>query len=490
MLEEETTPRPPSEPAPAGQSNEGAEPPEAVLPSGPGATAKVGEMAQLATFKQPNPQSEGGPGKEPSFELHGEASVGLQSFIPNEGLSEDQNRAHLAVQEPQSKLNMADLDGPDQTGSPENSVTVKIGESMPVERPRSHKGDARASGQVLSEFAKTSELRSVNHQLIEFNPLQSVGATSESGAHRSNKGLLQTPGPARAAAKPEPNEQADEDNKLLDDPFSGYERDAGIYNQSLGSTLRTVFNFIKSDTQKKQRSFRIGVFTIFLVVTFLVMLKSLVDVAPIAFLKVGQDQAGLFDIQLASDYSEPFVNGNTNLYTEDPFDYGEPPEEPKQSLFQTVTQGAVKDNGDHAEILGFNLLNFGNMAEQLDALSEGDLFKGFSPRWTLPMKLRNPEEVNRNTSCMVIIIDSAREADLDLVPHFSKEIIGDSEIIVAQSALKHLGLQADRKEKAEVYLDLLATAKMFSSTSGQAGFDLPTESESERLEDQFNEMLR
>jgi hypothetical protein len=53
------------------------------------------------------------------------------------------------------------------------------------------------------------------------------------------------------------------------------------------------------------------------------MLKSIVDVAPIAFLKVGQDQAGAFDFALTSDYSDPYVSGDVNMYTDVPFEFEE-----------------------------------------------------------------------------------------------------------------------------------------------------------------------
>ena len=65
----------------------------------------------------------------------------------------------------------------------------------------------------------------------------------------------------------------------------------------------TIFHYISSDIKKKARAWRIGVTTIFIVVGFISMLKSLIDVAPIAFLKVGQDQAGAFDFSITSDYS-------------------------------------------------------------------------------------------------------------------------------------------------------------------------------------------
>ena len=87
----------------------------------------------------------------------------------------------------------------------------------------------------------------------------------------------------------------EEDNILLDEGASKYTKDRGLHEQTFWSMLMTILNYIHSDIQKKQRSFKIGVFTIFLVVTFIMLLKSLVDVAPIAFLKVGQDQAGVFD---------------------------------------------------------------------------------------------------------------------------------------------------------------------------------------------------
>jgi len=45
--------------------------------------------------------------------------------------------------------------------------------------------------------------------------------------------------------------------------------------------------YLESDIKKKKTNFIIGVTTIFLVVSFITSLKSIIDVAPIAFLKVG-----------------------------------------------------------------------------------------------------------------------------------------------------------------------------------------------------------
>jgi hypothetical protein len=46
----------------------------------------------------------------------------------------------------------------------------------------------------------------------------------------------------------------------------------------------------------------------------------------------------------------------------------------------------------------------------LDGLhNTGKFWKGFSPRWIIPAKLRNPSKPEYNTTTMIIIIDSARE---------------------------------------------------------------------------------
>lgn len=62
-------------------------------------------------------------------------------------------------------------------------------------------------------------------------------------------------------------------------------RKSRLYVPAFKSTLETVMHYIVSDIKKKARAFKIGVFTIFLVVSFVVTLKSLIDVAHIGILK-------------------------------------------------------------------------------------------------------------------------------------------------------------------------------------------------------------
>lgn len=65
---------------------------------------------------------------------------------------------------------------------------------------------------------------------------------------------------------------------------------------------------------------KIGIFTIFLVVMIITMLKSVVDSAPIIFVKMGQDQIGTIDYTMTSpNGGSNFIKGNMNWYNIDPF---------------------------------------------------------------------------------------------------------------------------------------------------------------------------
>ena len=134
-------------------------------------------------------------------------------------------------------------------------------------------------------------------------------------------------------------------------------------DQNEFKTLYTIFNYVKSDIKKKQRSFKIGVFTIFLVVMFIVMLKSVVDKVGVAFLKVAQDQGGIFDVTLTAGTDGVSVSGDIDLYNSDPFEYQQNITEPERALLDVLGENLIKDNGDHLEILGFKLLNFDQLKD-------------------------------------------------------------------------------------------------------------------------------
>ena len=84
--------------------------------------------------------------------------------------------------------------------------------------------------------------------------------------------------------------------------------------------LKVITGYLVTDTQKQMRAFKIGVFTTFLVVMVITMLKSVVASSPLLFVKIGQDAAGAIDFQLqAPAEGNALVSGNVNYYSLDPF---------------------------------------------------------------------------------------------------------------------------------------------------------------------------
>ena len=72
---------------------------------------------------------------------------------------------------------------------------------------------------------------------------------------------------------------------------------------------------------KKQRAFKIGIFTVFLVVMIITMLKSVVDSSPILFVRIGQMAVGAIDFKLqAPTKPNAMIDGNVNFYNINPFD--------------------------------------------------------------------------------------------------------------------------------------------------------------------------
>lgn len=97
------------------------------------------------------------------------------------------------------------------------------------------------------------------------------------------------------------------------------------------------------------------------------------------------------------------------------------------------------------------MLVFDEYKTKLDPLTKKDVWKGFAPRWTLPAKLRN-EDKTLSTSIILIIMDTAREVQYGIGPYFSNTILGISEMISSEQALRYL--KTSTSQKAEIYTDI------------------------------------
>jgi len=107
-------------------------------------------------------------------------------------------------------------------------------------------------------------------------------------------------------------------NRVREEPEEGPEAPEREVEQRLFfkvvSEISTIVSYLISDIKKKPRSFNIGIFTVFLVVSFLTLLQSVVDITPVAFLKLAEDAVGAVDFQLTAISGTPFENGNFYYY--------------------------------------------------------------------------------------------------------------------------------------------------------------------------------
>jgi hypothetical protein len=88
------------------------------------------------------------------------------------------------------------------------------------------------------------------------------------------------------------------------------------------SNSEMLVKYVVSDLTRKKSSFSIGVFTVFLVVSVITMLKGVIDAMPVLFLQISESSVGAIDYKLAtrSPGIAELHNGNVNYYGIDPWD--------------------------------------------------------------------------------------------------------------------------------------------------------------------------
>ena len=127
------------------------------------------------------------------------------------------------------------------------------------------------------------------------------------------------------------------------------------------STLKTIIGFIVGDIVKKPRTFKIGLFSIYIVVAFLIILESVLKLTPSLFLKIAEDQAGQADFVFAPASQNAAVIPTINL-----------------------TEIALKTAG----------------LSDVEALA---------PRWTFPVNVSRADHPNKNYRAIGIVLNSKYE---------------------------------------------------------------------------------
>ena len=146
---------------------------------------------------------------------------------------------------------------------------------------------------------------------------------------------------------------------------------------SLLGTFQIILSYIMTDIRKKPRSFKIGVFSIFIVVAFLIVLQSAKQLTPALFIQLSEAEAGDYDLMLRSVALENDTRLTNESYSSNP-------------------------------IHGVRLLNGINIEKICDSMEE---IEGCSARWMLMGKTQN---LNYSIQTFVMIVDSQKEISIGL----------------------------------------------------------------------------
>jgi hypothetical protein len=204
-----------------------------------------------------------------------------------------------------------------------------------------------------------------------------------------------------------------------------------------------------AETKKKVSALRIGIFTVFMVVTVIVMLKSVVSITPILFVKLGQVEAGAIDFMIKPSLTKHLTDGNTNWYAVDPFEF-----EMTNNITNYTSIPPAGSIGLKASFGGYGISNYEDHVEVdianvsipmlktnyfQNCLKDLVGFGGFAPRLLWPHIM--VEANNKTSTNVLMVINSTLEVNIGLGPEFPPYIIGRDEIMLNTGIIEYLGIE-------------------------------------------------
>ena len=213
--------------------------------------------------------------------------------------------------------------------------------------------------------------------------------------------------------------------------------------------INAILFYLKSDLIKKQRDFKIGLLSVFLVVFFLTLLLNAIQLAPCIFIKIGEKQSGETDLILT-----PYLK-HQNVET-------------KKSGFDSFFYN--KEDSLYSNISNITNLNFLNYYEIKEKLSNLSFIEGISPRWFFLGKAsNNNNNTDKNESIEfktnIIILDSSIENNIGLGRTLNLPELKVSECYISNTLSNALKVKPGDQIQMEIRLLDLIKAYSDKSTS-------------------------
>ena len=224
------------------------------------------------------------------------------------------------------------------------------------------------------------------------------------------------------------------------------------------SNLIVTINYLKSDLIKKQRAFKIGLVSIFLVVFFLTLLLNAIELCSCIFIKLSEEQTGEIDLLFT-----PYLTSKSVSKQKSGFD----------SFFYNKT----KEKRNSTFIFGnLNFLNFHEIQKKLENLS---YIEGVAPRWIITGNVKKPgEKDNSNFKANMFILDSLIENNIGIGRQLFLPELQENECYVSTTLSDALKLKVG--DMIEMKISLSQLLKAYSA--GEEG----SEGEDDELQQENN----
>ncbi|CAK88800.1 unnamed protein product (macronuclear) [Paramecium tetraurelia] len=180
-------------------------------------------------------------------------------------------------------------------------------------------------------------------------------------------------------------------------------------------SLRLIINYIFADIAKRPRSFKIGLFTTYIVITFLGLLQCVVQLSPLIFLQLDESATGDTDLLYL-----PMAAENTSNY---------------------------------------RLINMTDLHQHTSQVSE---FLDVSPRWMFMCNL-GKIGVEQQFRAYFLILDSQLEQSIGIGRRTDVDIINNNEVYVSETGLR--GLNASKGDQIYLNFNIVQLLKNFGVES-------------------------
>lgn len=219
--------------------------------------------------------------------------------------------------------------------------------------------------------------------------------------------------------------------------------------QSCLSNASVIYNYLSADLIKKQRSFKIGLISIYLVVFFITMLMNGISLCPTLFIRLSEDQVGEADFIFTPMLSKKDASKISSTWEKVFLD------EPKEA---------------ETTLMNIQFIDFDDMKKRLE---NNTIIKGVMPRWILRGNTTNTLEDNSTNWAIstVFILNSKLENKYGMGRKLHLNALKENECYVSHSLYKSLKLDLKTNNEIVVNVRLSAILKSIGQTSVTNLFD-------------------